>query len=143
VSVFVVDASVAIKWLLPSEREPLHAEALSWLDRYTNGEVKFIVPDLFWAEIGNCLWKSIRYARLTTARAQTALEELKGRRLEAIPCASLVDAALEIAVGYQRSAYDSFYVALAVQAKTELITADEKLANALSAYLPVKWLGSV
>jgi predicted nucleic acid-binding protein len=142
VNVFVVDASVAIKWLLPSEREPLHAEALSWLDRYTNGEVNFVVPDLFWAEIGNFLWKSIRYARLTTANAQSALEELKSRHLEAVPCASLVDAALEIAVGYQRSAYDSFYVALAVQVKTELITADEKLANALAAHLPVKWLGS-
>jgi predicted nucleic acid-binding protein len=143
VSVFVVDASVAIKWLLPSEREPLHAEALSWLDRHMNGEVKFVVPDLFWAEIGNFLWKSIRYARLTAAIAQTALDELKGRGLEAVPCSSLVDAALEIAVAYQRSAYDSFYVALALQTKTELITADEKLANALATHLPVKWLGAL
>jgi predicted nucleic acid-binding protein len=37
--------------------------------------------------------------------------------------------------------YDSLYVALAVQAKTELITADERLANSLAAHLPVKWLG--
>jgi predicted nucleic acid-binding protein len=31
---------------------------------------------------------------------------------------------------------------LAIQRKTELITADERLANALAAHLPVKWLGA-
>jgi predicted nucleic acid-binding protein len=32
---------------------------------------------------------------------------------------------------------------LAIQSKTELITADERLANALAAHLPVKWLGAL
>jgi predicted nucleic acid-binding protein len=32
-------------------------------------------------------------------------------------------------------------VALAIQFKTEMITADERLANALAAHLPVKWMG--
>jgi predicted nucleic acid-binding protein len=38
---------------------------------------------------------------------------------------------------------NSLYVALAVTLKTELITADEKLANALAGYFPVKWLGEI
>lgn len=41
----------------------------------------------------------------------------------------------------ERSVYDSLDVALAVRMKSQLITADEGLANALAAYLPVKWLG--
>jgi predicted nucleic acid-binding protein len=32
-------------------------------------------------------------------------------------------------------------VALALVSKANLITADERLANALAAHLPVKWLG--
>ena len=40
-----------------------------------------------------------------------------------------------------RSVYDCLYVALAVQSKAEWITVDERLANALAARLPVKWLG--
>jgi predicted nucleic acid-binding protein len=32
---------------------------------------------------------------------------------------------------------------LAIQSKSQLITADERLANALAAYLPVKWLGAL
>jgi predicted nucleic acid-binding protein len=38
--------------------------------------------------------------------------------------------------------YDSIYTALAVNSNAQFVTADERLANALAAYLPVKWLGS-
>jgi predicted nucleic acid-binding protein len=39
--------------------------------------------------------------------------------------------------------YDSLYIALAKEMKTFLITADEKLANAVAAHLPVTWLGAI
>ena len=51
-------------------------------------------------------------------------------------------AGLQIAFAHDRTVHDCLYVALAVQAGSVVITADEKLANALAAYLPVKWLGS-
>jgi predicted nucleic acid-binding protein len=51
--------------------------------------------------------------------------------------------ALRIAFAYDRAVYDCLYVALAIQSKSQLITADERLANALAAYLPVKWLGAL
>jgi len=59
------------------------------------------------------------------------------------PSADLVPEALEIAAAYGRTVYDSLYIALAQQKQTNLITADEKLANALALYLPVKWLGAL
>ena len=42
-----------------------------------------------------------------------------------------MEAALEIAVRTGRTVYDSLYVALAVQLDGRLVTADEKLYNAL------------
>ena len=51
--------------------------------------------------------------------------------------------AFAIATSFDRTVYDSVYAALAVVMKGHLITADERLANALAAYLPVKWLGAV
>ena len=51
----VVDASVAAKWLLPKENEPLTAEAIELFRRYSRGEISFIVPDLFWAEMANII----------------------------------------------------------------------------------------
>jgi predicted nucleic acid-binding protein len=50
--------------------------------------------------------------------------------------------ALRIAVTFERSFYDSLYVALAMSTKTELITADERLVNALGSRFPVRWLGA-
>jgi predicted nucleic acid-binding protein len=60
-----------------------------------------------------------------------------------IPSQRPVPGALELAAQYDRTVYDSLYVALARESSIELITADERLANALAAYLPVKWLGAM
>ncbi len=49
----VLDASVAVKWAIPSAREPFTDESLRLLRLYVNSELDFIVPDVFWAEIGN------------------------------------------------------------------------------------------
>jgi predicted nucleic acid-binding protein len=143
VSVVVVDASVAAKWMLPSSKEPLASEALTLLSRYVKGEIRFIVPDLFWAECGSILWKAVRQGRLTKYAAGTALESLRDRNFPAVSSWSLLDAAFEIASIFDRTVYDSLYVALAVNSNGEFVTADERLANALAARFPVKWLGAV
>ena len=54
-----------------------------------------------------------------------------------------VAGALKKAVLHGWSVYDSIYVVLAVEAEAQLVTADEKLANALAGHLPVKWLGAI
>ncbi|HUE41934.1 MAG TPA: type II toxin-antitoxin system VapC family toxin [Candidatus Sulfotelmatobacter sp.] len=61
--------------------------------------------------------------------------------LRTMTSVKLVNSAENIAIQYRRSIYDSVYVALARATRSELVTADEKLANAVAAYLPVKWLG--
>lgn len=139
---FVLDASVAIKWAIPSAREPLTDESVRLLKRYVDSEIEFIVPDVFWAEIGNVLWKGARQRRWRQDEAEAAAADMRARDFTTMPSATLLLEALRIAFAYDRSVYDCLYVALAVQAKTDLITADERLANALAARLPVKWLGA-
>ena len=63
----VLDASVAAKWFLPSPSETLRDEAFNLLGQYANGELRFIVPDLFWPEFGNILWKAARQGRCSRA----------------------------------------------------------------------------
>ena len=142
-SLLVIDASVAAKWLLPARGETLTDEALSLLGLYAKGGVRFIVPDLFWAELGNILWKAVRQGRRTKAAAELAIAAIKDRKLPSVPSQMLLDHAFAIATAFDRTLYDSLYVALAVDSKAYLITVDEKLANALAAHLPVKWLGSL
>jgi predicted nucleic acid-binding protein len=56
---------------------------------------------------------------------------------------NLLNLALQKGVQHGQSVYDSLYVVLAVEAAAQLVTADEKLANALAAHLPVTWLGAI
>jgi predicted nucleic acid-binding protein len=143
VSLFVVDASVAAKWFLPENGEAFADHALALLDKYDKKEVRFVVPDLFYAEIASAIWKAVRVGRVQRAFGDQALVLLTQRDFATVPSLKLLDDAFQIATDHGRSVYDSLYVALAVQAKTQLITADERLANALAAYFPVKWLGAI
>lgn len=139
----VLDASVAIKWAMPSAREPLTDESLRLLKRYVDGEIEVIVPDVFWAEIGNVLWKGTRQRRWRQDEAEAVAADMRARDFATVSSVTLLPEALRIAFAYDRSVYDCLYVALAVQFKTDLITADERLANSLAAHLPVKWLGAL
>jgi predicted nucleic acid-binding protein len=51
--------------------------------------------------------------------------------------------AFAISAASGRTVYDAMYVALAVISNAPLVTADERLANALAARYPVRWLGSL
>jgi predicted nucleic acid-binding protein len=143
VNTYVIDASVAAKWILPASGETLTREALDLLKRYANGELRFVVPDLFWAELANILWKAVHHGRLRAASAESALHSMRDRNFPTVSSHTLLVEAFAIATAFDRAVYDAVYVALAVTSKSQLVTADERLANALAAHLPVKWLGSV
>jgi predicted nucleic acid-binding protein len=140
---YVLDASVAAKWMLPAGGEDLHEEAVEWLERLLGNQISLVVPDLFWIETSNLIWRAVRIARITKQEGVRALSDLRDRGLETVSSLALLSSALEIAFSYNRSVYDSVYVALAKDRDTLLITADEKLANAVAAHLPVKWLGAI
>ena len=139
----VLDANVAAKWFLPQHGEKLAAEALELFRKYAQGDLRFMVPDLFWAELANVFCKAVRLGRLTQASADIALASVTERELMTVPSLELLDSAFQIAAAFDRTVHDSLYVALAIQSKTQLITADERLANSLAAHLPVKWLGAI
>jgi len=140
-SLLVLDASVAAKWFLPRSGEPLAEEALALLRRYADGEIQLTVPDLFWAEFGNILWKAVRTGRIAGRAATEALTDMLLYGLPTVNGLELAEDALAIALSTGRTVYDAMYVALAVQRASTFITADERLVNALATHWPVKWLG--
>ena len=139
----VVDASVAGKWFPPLDQEPLAGQAHSLLATWKSGGFRLIAPDLIWVEIANVLWKSVRQNRCSRAVAETTLALFRSQNLPTLPASPFTDRALAIAMTHGRTAYDSFYVAVAVDSGADLVTADEKLVNALARQFPVKWLGSI
>jgi len=142
VTTLVLDASVAAKWAMPAAGEPLTDEALRLLKRYRSGEVDFVVPDVFWVEVGNVLWKGARRGRWSRSDAEEAARDMEARDFVTVPSRLLLTEALRIAFAHDRGVYDCLYAALAAQSQSDLITADERLANALAARFPVKWLGA-
>jgi predicted nucleic acid-binding protein len=143
VTTFVVDANVAAKWLLPATGEGLLDQANHLAARHVRRELVLLAPDLIGAEIGNVLWKAVRRKRISRTEAENSLRRFMHLDIQLIPAADLLVQTLEIAVTCDCSFYDSLYVALALFTNTELITADERLVNALGHRFPVRWLGSL
>lgn len=138
----VVDASVAVKWCLPGNNEDLLPQAEELLASYRTGAELFLVPDLFWLEVGNAIWKAARKQKIDAETAARNFRTISDLKIPTVPSFDLVPQALQLAIKHGRTVYDSIYVALALRLKADLITADERLANALAAHLPVKWLGA-
>jgi predicted nucleic acid-binding protein len=143
VTAFVVDASVAAKWYLPEKDETLVTPARRLLGDYLRNDIEFMVPDIFWPEFGNIMWKAARVGRITADRSFSGVVLLKDLKIPTYPSFDFLAEVLQIALVHGRTFYDSLYVALAVRTNTNLVTADERLANALAAHLPVKWLGAM
>lgn len=138
----VVDASVAVKWCLPTHPEEFVAQAEELLASSRRDEIRFLVPDLFWVELANALGKAVRRGELSADDAVSAISFVRDLDITTVPSLDLVPEALNLAVTNARTVYDSLYVVLALESKSELITADERLANTLAARFPVKWLAA-
>jgi predicted nucleic acid-binding protein len=122
---FVVDANVGIKWVLPE----IYSEAALRLNK---PNCQLLVPDFFFPEIGNILWKRVRRREMTLDDAQNDLESLLELPLQICLSSTLMPMALEIAVRVQQAVYDCVYLALAVNNDCKMVTADERFYNALS-----------
>ena len=126
----MIDASVGIKWVLP-ERDSEAARELR--DRLIDSGTLIYVPDLFWIETANVLWRLTRdkERRLEEADARALLAVLRTAPLMIEPVGPLADRALEIACATGATAYDAAYVATAELRGARLWTADERLFGAL------------
>jgi predicted nucleic acid-binding protein len=133
----VVDANVVAKWFVP---ERLSEEAVRLLD----DQHELASPDLLWPELGSVLWKKARAGELTGQEAARIVRALDRFPVTVFPSRLVLEGALEIALGTGRSVYDSVYLALAVALKCALVTADERLVNALARgplASHVRWVG--
>jgi predicted nucleic acid-binding protein len=120
----VVDASVVIKWFV----DEVHAEAAR---RLQADQYELFAPDLFWSESGNILWKKVRRGELTPDQARLIRGALEQQPINTFPSRLVLELALEVAFDSNRTVYDSCYLALAMLTDCQLVTADQKLFNAL------------
>jgi predicted nucleic acid-binding protein len=129
----VVDASVAIKWILPEDG---HEEALRIQDKFQDEEVDLIAPYLVVAEVANVLWKRERRGDLTALAAQRCFQQFLRDSPILLDSAAVSASALGLALAHGRPVYDCLYLAVALEQHCDLVTADERLFNALTVTFP-------
>ena len=127
----VVDASVAVKWILPEAGSDA-AAALRERDP------DLIAPSLIAAEIGNTIWKAVQRGHVRRADALAGIDAALAFFQSLIPIEELRVRALALAINLRHPIYDCFYLALAERERCALITADRKLVQAAKALKSVK-----
>jgi len=136
----VIDASAALKWRLRDEEATAQADAL--LDDFLAGDVELITPTLFDYEITNALKVAAVRGRISESDAADAITDFQELEIKRRDFAEVQTLAFQLACQFQRSAYDSAYVALAQANGIWFYTGDRRLFNALGKQLPwVKWIG--
>lgn len=125
----VIDASVAVKWYIPENRSP---SAVEVLEAAHHGDANLHVPDLFYAEFGNVLWKKVRRGEIDQREAGRIIRALLRAPLQVHAAKEFLNVAVALAFKSGRTVYDCIYLALALLLRCELTTGDEKLANAVA-----------
>ena len=124
VPLVVPDASVLLKWVLPSDDEPDTDKALLLRAAIQDEAVHVLVPGLWLFEVGNMI------ARRFPTHASAWLSALMKFGLEeAWPSQPWLAKTLELTRRYEVSFYDAAYHALALTHKGLFVTADSRYVN--------------
>jgi predicted nucleic acid-binding protein len=131
--VLVVDASVAVKWVVHEEGREA---AMELLRQAAANRVRLFAPSLLLLEVGNVLWSKARRGHLTNSEADRAYEMFLTLRPRIADTKDLARTAFELAIRHDRTVYDSTYLALALALRADFVTDDRKLFRGVARALP-------
>jgi len=121
-SVYIVDASVVIKWVVDEvgseEAAALRGDELQ-------------APDWIQVECTNVLWAKSRRRELTPNEASERLALLLEAPVALVPASEVLERAFALAQELAHPVYDCLYLALALERRCPLITADERFVAAV------------
>ena len=121
----VVDASVAVKWLVEEE----HSDAA---DRLLDGNHELFAPRLMASEVGNALWRKVRMGELERSRAGALAAAISEMAVRWTEDEEVGPDAVRLSLALNRPVYDCVYLALAHRLGATLVTADIRFVNALA-----------
>jgi len=94
-----------------------------------------VAPDLLPAELVNVVWQWVRARRLSLERGLQILDEGERLMTRLVPARMVWDRALRLSVSANHPAYDTLFVALAIQTGTRLVTYDRRLQKLFPEYV--------
>jgi len=130
---YVLDSSVAIKWVLP---EVDFDKAILLLQEYQSGLHDLLAPDVFPVESGHAITRAERQKRIAVGAGWPLWNLIMADVPLLISYLTLMNRAFEISSSMRVGIYDCLYVALAEREGCELVTADDRLVNNLQPMFP-------
>jgi predicted nucleic acid-binding protein len=125
---YVVDASVAVKWLV---RETFSDEAVCLLQN----SATLIAPDLLFTEASNALWALCRRGDIGREDVAEAVDVLRAAPVTVpVTLRQLAAPAARLAIDLDHPVYDCVYLALAMQANHPVVTADRRFHSTVRAH---------
>ena len=118
----VVDASVALKWVLD---EPGKEAADALL------EEELIAPALWLLEAANALWRRSQRGEISAEEATERLTELYNAPVTTTTIEDDLLAATDLANVLRHPVYDCLYLAMAIRENTYVVTADSRFHAAV------------
>lgn len=120
----VVDASVAVKWMV---REPGNDAARALLALPD----PLIAPDWLLLEVASTFWKKVKSSELLEIHAHRHIGELPDFFSRLYDSRDLARSAIELGFRLRHPVYDCLYLALAQREGCKLVTADEEYFRAM------------
>lgn len=132
----VLDTSVAVKWHLPEED---HDVALGLLAAVEDGAAELLSPSTIAPEFFNALWQQHRRSGMPAEWVRSIWEDFTEAPVSFFGIDSLMTRAVEIALSTGVIVYDALFLALAEEAGTVVVTADDKLLKVIegTSYAPL------
>ena len=123
---YVVDASVAVKWLVA---EPLSEESATLLD----SGATLLAPDLLFAEATSALAVKHRHGEMNREELAEAVDLLRVAPVATpLSMRQLAASSARLAVDLGHPVYDCFYLALAIHEDYPVVTADTRFYDKIS-----------
>ena len=127
---FVLDASIALEWVLPGQSTAVAEKAYRMARKSP-----VVVPGLWLLETQNALLKYVRQKKLMMAEALEIRVELQllSKRIDRISNTDVVDRIWTIASDHMMTVYDATYVELAWRLELPLASNDGAIRAAAKA----------
>ena len=127
---FVLDNSVSMRWLFPSDKTADQRYAVSVLESISSATA--LVPDLWHLEAANVLVTAIAQGDIEPGNAERFTSQLRDLpiQVDAHTATHTFGTTLALAKAYRLSSYDAAYLELALRQDLPLATLDKALIKA-------------
>ena len=127
---YVLDSSVALKWVLP---ESDSGKAIQLRLDYQSGVHELVAPNIFYVEAAHALTRAERQRRIAVSAGWPLWRTIMVDCPVLIDSFALMQRAFELSSQARIGVYDCLYVALAEREQCRVATSDQRLLNTFPA----------